>query len=138
MLQCRGAARGSVDDPAQVIAMAQSGFSSAGTLPHRVALEAGFGVDLSDVRAHTGTSAVQASQAIGAEAYTMGADIAFAHPAPSKELVAHEVAHVIQQRAGAGPASGVSAVGDPFEVEANTAAATVAAASANAERPPGP
>ncbi len=122
----RRAEGGAPSDPDTVGRIAESGLGSGSELPHRAALESGFGVDLSGVRAHTDGTAAGASRAIGAEAYTMGQDIAFATPSPSQELVAHEVAHVIQQSAGAGPASGVGTAGDRFEVEADAAAATVA------------
>lgn len=113
-------------DAATVTATAEAGLAGGGSeLPHRAALESGFGVDLSAVRAHTSDTAVQASRAIGAEAYTYGTDIAFTTASPSKDLVAHEVAHVIQQQAGAGPAGGVGAAGDGFETEADRAAAVV-------------
>src|SRR5262245_14849774 len=85
-------------DAASVTNTAAAGVNGGGgDVPHRAALESGFGVDLSDVRAHTGAPAAQASRAIGAEAYTYGSDIAFTSSSPSKDLVAHEVAHVIQQ-----------------------------------------
>src|SRR5262245_58691626 len=72
-VQRRADGGGAPSDPAQVTAIAEGGVASGGgALPHRDSLEAGFGVDLSDVRAHTGSSAAQASRAIGAEAYTMG------------------------------------------------------------------
>jgi hypothetical protein len=123
----RRAGGGAPSDPETVGRIAEQGVGSGGgELPHRAALESGFGVDLSHVRAHTGDAAAGASKAIGAEAYTMGSDIAFASAAPSQELVAHEVAHVIQQGAGAGPASGVGEAGDAFEQQADAAAATVA------------
>ena len=34
---------------------------------------------------------------LGAEAFALGSKIAFAQSIPDKELVSHEVAHVIQQ-----------------------------------------
>ncbi len=123
----RKAGGGAPSDPAAVTAIAERGLGGGGgELPHRERLEQGFGVDLSGVRAHTGDGAAGASREIGAEAYTMGSDIAFASSSPSPELVAHEVAHVIQQGAGAGPAGGVGTAGDRFEQEADAAASTVA------------
>jgi uncharacterized protein DUF4157 len=123
----RKAEGAATQDPATVTSAATQGLTGGGgELPHRAALESGFGVDLSRVRAHTGEPAAQASRSIGAEAYTYGSDIAFAKPAPSKDLVAHEVAHVIQQKSGAGPAGGVGSAGDAFEVEADHAATAVA------------
>ena len=113
-------------DPSEVGRLAAGGLGSGGALPHRDQLERGYGVDLGGVKAHTGAGAAQANQAIGAQAYTMGSDIAFATPSPSVQLAAHEVAHVIQQKAGAGPASGVGQEGDAFEQEADAASETVA------------
>ncbi|OJX39288.1 MAG: hypothetical protein BGO87_04715 [Flavobacteriia bacterium 40-80] len=65
----------------------------------------GFGADFSDVKIHTGTSAVQMSKSIGAQAFTHGKDIYFNNGkyAPGttsgKHLLAHELAHTIQQKA---------------------------------------
>lgn len=123
----RKAGASAPNDPKEVTAAASQGISGGGSpLPNRSQLEAGFGTDLSDVRVHSGAQAASASRAIGAEAYTMGNDIALATPSPSPALVAHEVAHVIQQRAGAVPSSGVGTAGDSFEREADVAAASVA------------
>lgn len=121
----RRAGASAPSDAAQVGAIAERGLDGGDALPHRGMLEQAFGIDLGDVRAHTTPAAAQASRAIGAEAYTMGSDIAFASPSPGPELVAHEVAHVVQQRAGAGP-SGVGQAGDAYEVEADHAASAVA------------
>jgi hypothetical protein len=101
--------------------------SGGGAVPYREAMEAGFGTSFADVSAHTGGAAASASRAIGAEAYTMGSSVAFADANPSPQLVAHELAHVVQQRAGAGPSGGVGEVGDAFEREADAAADVVAA-----------
>lgn len=65
-----------------------------------------FGTDLSAVRVHTDHEAAESAQAVGARAYTVGAHIAFAanNFAPSTDggqrLIAHELAHVVQQRGG--------------------------------------
>lgn len=75
----------------------------------RAALEAAFGADLSGVRVHT-NSAVAAAQAdSSARAFTAGEDIFFRSGAynPSsaegRQLIAHELTHVVQQRGGAVP-----------------------------------
>jgi hypothetical protein len=66
-----------------------------------------FGQDFSGVRLHADTSAGIAAEAIGARAYTLGRSIAFAPGAyqPATEagrrLLAHELAHVVQQGGGA-------------------------------------
>ena len=65
-------------------------------------MEAFFAVGFSDVRIHVGTAAVD----IGALAFTRGSDIFFApghydpESARGRELLAHELTHVLQQRAG--------------------------------------
>ncbi len=69
-------------------------------MPHRAAIEARFGMDLSFVRVHS-SAAASAVRSMGAQAFTFGEDIAFADEAPDLEVVAHEVTHVLQQRGGA-------------------------------------
>ncbi len=67
------------------------------------------GHDLSGVRVHTGAEAARSAEGLSAEAYTVGDDVVFAagRYAPQtragRELIAHELAHVAQQRSvGAG------------------------------------
>lgn len=65
-------------------------------------MEAAFKADFSDVRVHHGSEASR----LKARAYTQGKDIFFApgkfHPASheGQKLLAHELTHVVQQRAG--------------------------------------
>ncbi len=54
------------------------------------------GHDMSDVRVNYNSPA---PAALNAQAYTQGNDIALA-PAPSNELLGHELTHVVQQRQG--------------------------------------
>ncbi len=62
--------------------------------------------DFSGVRVHTGTLAARSSEAIRANAFTVGRDIVFGAGrfAPGsnegKRLIAHELAHVVQQSGG--------------------------------------
>ena len=122
----RAASGPAPSDPSVVQPIAARGVASGGgPVPFRDQMEAGFGVDFSEVRFHSGGGAAAASRAIGADAYTSGSNIAMA-VSPTPQLVAHELAHVVQQRAGAGPSSGVGAAGDAFEHEADHAAASVA------------
>jgi hypothetical protein len=69
-------------------------------------MESRFGADFSSVRVHTGSEAAQAARAVQAHAYTVGDDVVFGDGAyqpgtPAGErTLAHELAHVLQQRAG--------------------------------------
>ena len=115
-------------------AVARAGSSSSGgALPDdlRSRFEGSLGVDLSGVRVHTGSESAAAASAVGAHAYATGNDIHFAAGAydPGSErgqhLIAHEVAHTVQQRGA--PAMrqhklAVSSAGDSAEVEADRAA----------------
>jgi hypothetical protein len=75
----------------------------------RELMEAHFGRSFSDVRIHMDDLAVGSAQALNARAYTVGPHIFFAahryNPATPEGLwlLAHELAHVVQQEAG-GPA----------------------------------
>ena len=57
------------------------------------------GLDLSTVRAHEGSATNAALDALGANAYATGSDLGLPADA-SRHLVAHELAHVAQQREG--------------------------------------
>ncbi|HEX2568686.1 MAG TPA: DUF4157 domain-containing protein, partial [Polyangia bacterium] len=110
----------------EITAQAEQGIAGASSeVPYREKMEVAFGVSFADVRAHTDDSAAAANRGIGATAYTVGERIAFAHSNPPESLVAHELAHVVQQRAGIGPTGGVGRTGDAFEREADRAAAEV-------------
>jgi hypothetical protein len=88
-------------------------------------MEAALGANFSDVRVHVGPEA----SAIGALAFTWGSDLHFApgqynpHTPHGQFLLGHELAHVVQQRAGrvANPfGSGVAVVQDhALEAEAD-------------------
>ena len=70
----------------------------------RTFMESRFDADFSQVRIHTDTRAAQSARAVQARAYTVGHDIVFGANkyAPSSHigrgLLAHELAHTIQQR----------------------------------------
>lgn len=68
-------------------------------------LETGFGADLSAVRVHEGADAARLAQSHGARAFTIGNHVVLGPGESSRDvgLMAHEVAHVLQQR-GAAPA----------------------------------
>ena len=72
----------------------------------RSPMERAFGADLSSVRLHTGRPAQQLNQSLEARATTVGRDIYFDQgeydpdSASGRELLAHELTHVLQQRRG--------------------------------------
>lgn len=69
----------------------------------RAFMEPRFGYDFSRVRVHTDARAAEAAWAVSAAAYTVGGDIVFGHQqyaphtTPGLHLLAHELAHVLQQ-----------------------------------------
>jgi hypothetical protein len=93
----------------------------------RADMEAHLGEDLGDVRVHVGERASRAAESIGARAYTLGNDVVFGEGEfrpgdPSgRRLIAHELAHVVQQRGGTAGAAGVvqrqPTPGDPRAAE---------------------
>lgn len=70
----------------------------------RAFFEPRFGQDFSHVRIHTGAEAADSARSINARAYTAGEHIVFADAfytpstAEGRGLIAHELAHVVQQR----------------------------------------
>ncbi|HVL26277.1 MAG TPA: DUF4157 domain-containing protein [Thermomicrobiales bacterium] len=89
----------------------------------RAELETGFDADLAAVRVHHDAAAARAARNADARAFAAGRDIFFAEGAFSpvtragRELIAHEVAHVLQQTGRPGPegrlrATRVSGFGD--------------------------
>jgi hypothetical protein len=67
-------------------------------------MENHLGEDFSDVRVHTDERAAETAEMVGAQAYTIGRDIVLGKgqyaPAtgPGNRLLAHELAHVVQQK----------------------------------------
>jgi hypothetical protein len=70
----------------------------------RACFEPRFGQDFSDTRVHSGPAAQQSARDLNADAYTVGQDIVFGSGmlAPETQtgqrLLAHELAHVVQQQ----------------------------------------
>ena len=77
--------------------------------PARAFMESRFGHDFGAVRVHADARAARSAESIAAEAYTVGSDVVFAggRYAPAsgagERLLAHELAHVVQQRGSATP-----------------------------------
>lgn len=130
-------------DPGAVMATAALGVSGVGQeLPFRRDMEAAFECSFADVRVHSDAAAVRTNRLLGAEAYTFGNQIALASASPSRGLIAHELAHIVQQRAGVRLQGGVGAAGDGREHQADAVAGAVAAgrsvAGLLAKAPSGP
>jgi hypothetical protein len=98
----------------------------------RAFMEPRFGHDFSQVRVHTDAQAAESARSLNASAYTVGSEVVFAGGAyepqalEGRRLIAHELAHVIQQR-GHRPSLGMQnlRVGDerdPAEREADAIA----------------
>ena len=91
----------------------------------RAFMEPRFGHDFGHVRVHTDEKAADSAHAVHAHAYTVGKDVVFGENryAPTthsgRELLAHELAHTIQQRGAGSEPSGHERV---REGEANRAA----------------
>jgi hypothetical protein len=93
----------------------------------------GLGDSLHDVRVHTDDHAAALSRAVSARAFAVGSDIFFGageynpHSPAGAELIAHEAAHVIQQRGA--PLDGplmVSQPDDAMEREAEALSRDIA------------
>jgi hypothetical protein len=94
----------------------------SGALPYIDQIQKSFGRhDVSHIQAHTDSQAAAGAMAMGAEAFTVGEQVAFAG-SPSLHTAAHEAAHVVQQRAGVQLKGGVGEVGDRYEQHADVVA----------------
>jgi hypothetical protein len=99
----------------------------------RLEMERQFGVDFAAVRVHTGLGAQRFLHQSNAEAATLGDSIAMASmptfpiSRAGRRLLAHELAHVVQQRRGGRQPSPLP--GSSLEVGADRAAAAVDTAS---------
>lgn len=141
-------------EAAVATASQSSGFSLPTSIMRK--FESSLGADLSSVRVHAGAESAAAASAVGARAYTTGQDIHFAAgqydptSANGEHLLAHEVAHTVQQRGGTPTRQNKLEVSTPFDAaehEADRAAnamvsgtsATIAGSSfAGAQRQPAP
>lgn len=98
----------------------------------RAFTEPRFGHDFSAVRVHTDERAADSAVGVSARAYTVGSHLVFApgqytmSTSAGKELLAHELTHVVQQSAAsADTPTEISAPSDPYEQEAARAAREV-------------
>ena len=108
--------------------------SSGTPIPAAVAsrMTSALGYDVSGARIHTDGAAAEAAKQLNALAFALGADIYFAEgrfapgSAQGDELIAHELAHVVQHTEGRLPSASeglqTSAPGDAAELEAESMA----------------
>lgn len=100
--------------------------------PTRAFMEPRFGHDFGQVRVHADAAAAESARAVRARAYTVSGNIVFGdgefspHTARGSELLAHELAHTVQQRTVSGDALGFTDPDEGFEASANAAARAVA------------
>jgi hypothetical protein len=113
----------------------------------RAFMEPRFGHDFSHVRVHADAAAAESARAVGALAYTVGSHVVFGAgqlaigTTSGRHLIAHELAHVVEQTgAGATPVVpqrlAVDGEDTPSEHEADRLADRVTAASAATPVPP--
>lgn len=121
------------DEPSPVHDVLASGSGAALDAPVRADMERAFGTDFSEVRVHTDDRAHRSAESVGAQAYTVGSEVVFRQggydpgSAAGRHVLAHELAHVVQQRQG--PVDGTDigggvAVSDPDDRFEREAAAT--------------
>ena len=101
----------------------------------RAFFESRFGHDFGRVRLHTGAAAARSTRALDADAYTVGRHVVLGDgvrvgTAAGRNLLAHELAHVVQQGG-----LRVGAADSALEREADRAAETVTAGGAAAPSP---
>ena len=114
-------------DPGAAFAAATA--SGGVEVPYRAEMEHSFGQRFDGVQAHLGRG--EELRSIGAQAAAQGDRVAFASTQPSKEVVAHELAHVAQQRqAGTQAVSAKSELSDPSDAAEREADAVAPRAAA--------
>jgi hypothetical protein len=95
----------------------------------RAEMERRFGHDLGPVRVHEGPAAAASARDLGARAYAVGRHVVVGDDAAGPDVLAHELTHVLQQRAHwdapVRPA-GIARADAPAEREAAAAPRTVA------------
>jgi hypothetical protein len=99
-----------------------------------------FGYDFGSVRIHTDTRAADSARAVDAEAYTVGPHVVFGagryqpDSPGGRRLLAHELAHVIQQPATPTPSESLG-ISDPSDASEREAAANAADHASHAAEP---
>ena len=116
-------AAGAEPDTAAVHASAQRGIATAASpLPHAEMVQRLFGRhDVSGIKAHTCADAAASAGAMGAKAYATGDHVVLGGGA-DLHTVAHEAAHIVQQRGGVQLKGSVGEEGDAYERQADEVA----------------
>jgi len=109
----------------------------------RLDMEGELGHDLGHVRIHEGAQAQAEARALGADAFTVGADVAFAagqyapNDARGRHILAHELTHVLQQDTSS-TADSLPAVSPQHSAAEREASAVAAQAASPRTAGPGP
>ncbi|HSS01015.1 MAG TPA: DUF4157 domain-containing protein, partial [Kofleriaceae bacterium] len=121
-VQMRGGNEQGEGEGAVHAAAARGVASPASPLPFGSTIQRAFGRhDISSVQAHTGPQAARSAKSMGADAYAAGDHVVLGEKA-DLHTVAHEAAHVVQQRSGVQLKGGVGKVGDTYEQHADAVA----------------
>jgi hypothetical protein len=128
VVQRRAADKPASSDETAVRAAASWGVATpASPLPFSDAIQRAFGRhDVSSIQAHTGPEAAASARAMGGDAYATGGHVILGRGV-DLHTVAHEAAHVVQQRGGVQLKGGVGAAGDVYERHADAVADRVIA-----------
>lgn len=120
------------EESGDVVGESKAALGSGARLPHEAQLQAAFGHhSVADVKVSVGGRAGGHAERMGADAFAVGERIGSREPMDLR-TVAHEAAHVIQQRGGSVP-GGEGRAGDRHEAQADEVAnAVVAGRSAEA------
>jgi hypothetical protein len=105
----------------------------------RTYFEPRFHHDFGRVRIHSGELAAESAAAVGAFAYAAGSSIVFSEgryqpeTSAGRELLAHELAHVVQQPEATGKVSRIGDADSPFERAADATAKDVLAGAPSSD-----
>jgi hypothetical protein len=101
--------------------------TASSSLPFANRIQRLFGqYDISGIQAHIGPAAAASADAMGAHAYATGDHVVLGGQT-DLHTVAHEAAHVVQQRGGVQLPGGVGSAGDAYELHADAVADAVVA-----------
>lgn len=127
IVQRRAQAAGEVEPPAVHAAASRGVATASSPLPHADTIQRAFGHhDISSIRGHTGADAAESARAMGAQAYATGDHVVLGGTS-DLHTVAHEAAHVVQQRGGVQLKGGVGEAEDAHERHADEVADAVVA-----------